>query len=211
MYCDSSGNAWETVLDVISLVESTATLFADPSVRNALFFAWDVASVVLPFVPGSYLAKGVKWLSKTDDIIDTAKAIDNTVDFADDIHDTQKAIEATSDVVSKGWKVGDDITAPTRAGNDPSWSTVRQRYWKNEAAKNSVVYENIDLYKEDSLSKMHKGLAPKHYGPDGKAYSMELHHIIPRHKGGTHNYNNLEILTPWEHAEKDQYRHFYFK
>ena len=72
MYCDSSGNAWETVLDVISLVESTATLFADPSVRNALFFAWDVASVVLPFVPGSYLAKGVKWLSKTDDIIDTA-------------------------------------------------------------------------------------------------------------------------------------------
>lgn len=209
-YCDPSGNAWETVLDAVSLVESTASLLADPSIQNALFFTWDVVGTVLPFIPGSYLAKGVKWLGKADDAIDAVKAIDNTVDFADDIHDTQNAIEAAGDVVSKGWKIGDDISIPTRKGTPPTWPTVRQRLWKNEAINNPHIYEDTELYTKDSLSRMHQGLAPKHYGPDGNAYSMELHHKIPRRDGGPNTYDNLEILTPWEHAMKDEYRHFSF-
>jgi RHS repeat-associated protein len=32
-----------------------------------------------------------------------------------------------------GWKVGSPITNLTSKGNVPAWSTVRQRYWKNEA------------------------------------------------------------------------------
>ena len=38
--------------------------------------------------------------------------------------------------------------------------------------------------------------------------SMELHHIKARHKGGSHAYENLRKVTPWEHDELDQYRHF---
>ena len=71
--------------------------------------------------------------------------------------------------VKRGWKVGDDITALTRAGNAPSWSTVRQRYWKNKAFYNPFTYPN-------DLSRMKKGLAPK--GRDG--FSMELHHPYGR-------------------------------
>ncbi|WP_294338480.1 hypothetical protein [uncultured Sphingomonas sp.] len=35
---------------------------------------------------------------------------------------------------AKGWSLGDDIYALTKSGNDPAWSTVRGRFWKNEAA-----------------------------------------------------------------------------
>ena len=107
-YQDPSGHWVETALDVVSLIESTASLAADPSIQNALFFAWDVASVALPFIPGSYLAKGVKWISKTDDVIDTVKAIDNTVDFADNIHDTKNIAGNTKDVLYNSNKIIED-------------------------------------------------------------------------------------------------------
>ena len=32
----------------------------------------------------------------------------------------------------KGWKVGDSIDNLTKAGNEPSWSTVKARCWKNK-------------------------------------------------------------------------------
>lgn len=43
-----------------------------------------------------------------------------------------------------------------------------------------------------------------------KTFSLELHHsdIFQREGGaGVHNFDNLDIVTPWEHAERDQYRH----
>ena len=41
---------------------------------------------------------------------------------------------AANTAARAGWSVGDDIYSATRAGNSPSWSTVRARSWKNEAA-----------------------------------------------------------------------------
>jgi hypothetical protein len=35
----------------------------------------------------------------------------------------------------KGWKVGDLIDNLTKAGNEPSWSTVKSRYWPWEHAE----------------------------------------------------------------------------
>ena len=31
----------------------------------------------------------------------------------------------------KRWEVGDSIDQKTSKGNDPTWSTVKSRYWKN--------------------------------------------------------------------------------
>lgn len=39
-----------------------------------------------------------------------------------------------------GWKVGEPITNQTAKGNVPAWSTVRQRFWKNEAFLISDCY-----------------------------------------------------------------------
>ncbi len=55
---------------------------------------------------------------------------------------------------TRGWKVGDDITNLTKDGNRPSWTTVRQRYWKNEA------HYHPDLYSDEDLALMKQGRAP---------------------------------------------------
>ncbi len=57
---------------------------------------------------------------------------------------------ANEKIASKGWKVGEPINAPTKAGKAPSWTTVRNRYWKNEAALNPNEYSksNLNLMKK---------------------------------------------------------------
>ena len=103
----------------------------------------------------------------------------------------------------KRWKVGDPIDAPTAKGSDPKWSTVQNRYWKNEAHNNPGNYTASDL------AKMKKGRAPSvQYPENGQWYSMELHHNDPQRNGGPNTMDNLEPLSPWKHDEKDPYRHF---
>ena len=106
----------------------------------------------------------------------------SAVDAVDDAVDVGKTIPV-------GWTVGDDITNLTAAGNSPSWTTswttVRQRYWKNEARYNPELYP-------DDLERLKKGRAP--IGEDG--FPMELHHPYGR-KGD--NFYVFEPLTQTEH------------
>ncbi len=102
----------------------------------------------------------------------------------------------------KGWHVGDPIDKLTSAGKEPAWSTVRQRYWKNEA------FYNAESYSAENLARMQKGLAPQRVNPlTGELESMELHHIDPQRNNGPNTYDNLEKLWPDEHAAIDEYRH----
>jgi hypothetical protein len=98
------------------------------------------------------------------------------------------------------WRLGKPIDGLTRAGNKPSWSTVRARYWKN-AANDALDGE----YSDANLARMRRGLAPQH---DELGVSMELNHIQPRHLGGGNNVQNLESLWPWEHAAVDRFRFY---
>ena len=95
--------------------------------------------------------------------------------------------------------MGDLIDNLTKAGNEPSWSTVRARYWKNKA------YYNADDYLESDLIRMRKGLAP--IEPETGA-SMELHHINGRDIPNPHNIVNLQEVWPWEHDAIDIFRHY---
>ena len=102
----------------------------------------------------------------------------------------------------KGWHTGDPIDKPTYRGTNPSWTTSRHRYWKNEA------YYNGSGYSPENLERMKRGRAPRRYNRrTGKWESMELHHLDPQRNGGAHSYDNLERLWPEEHAEKDKYRY----
>jgi hypothetical protein len=106
---------------------------------------------------------------------------------------------AALDDVAIGWKVGDPITNLTSKGNVPKWTTVRQRFWKNEALLNS---EN---YNSQNLLRMQKGLAPHRLNPvTGILESMELHHTPPMRDGGL-----FEFIKVWpdEHALIDTFRH----
>lgn len=60
MFSDASGNIVETLVDAASIAVSLKDMVSNPSWLNLGFLAWDVASVFVPFAPGSYVAKGGK-------------------------------------------------------------------------------------------------------------------------------------------------------
>ena len=107
---------------------------------------------------------------------------------------------AAETAVPKGWSVGDDIYTLTKAGNEPAWSTVRGRFWKNEAAN-----PQVGTWNADNLARMEQGLAPQRYNFDkGGLESMELsHEPIPYRDGG----KNVVPRWPQDHAAVDPYRH----
>ena len=144
---------------------------------------------VIPSVGG--VKRGINLLDNGNDAMKAVKTAENALE----------TVEETSEVLQKGWKVGDNINNLTKAGNTPSWSTVRQRYWKNEALLNP------ELYSPQNLEYMKKGSAPR-VELNGKFYSMELHHIVPRRNGGSNAISNLIPLTPWDHAAIDPFRYF---
>ena len=138
-----------------------------------LGLAGDLADVLIPFVGG------------IGEVTRVYRAASLAVEVGDTVTDTAKV----------GWKVGDDITALTKAGNLPSWPTVRNRYWKNKAFYFAEEFVNDP----DNLRRMQKGLAPI---IDGNL--MELHHILRR--DGAKFYLFMEV-TPAEHALIDPFRH----
>lgn len=102
--------------------------------------------------------------------------------------------------MKNGCKVGEDVDNKTGKGNDPSWSTVRSRFWKNEAAAPNAA----DTYGSDNLDRMRKGLAPQRYNADkGGVESMELsHEPIPARDGG----KDFVPRWPQDHVAVDSYR-----
>lgn len=269
-YTDPTGHFGETFFDVVSFGFSLYEAIKEPTVGNIAAAVFDAASIFVPFIAGTGLAKaGMKTVDAADDIYDAYKAVDRTVDTidavvdigktADKVHDALKisnAVDNASDIVNsakrgskvidkvttttgklskygddaaaaakkaqqaknaankanlakstkkinissadkraltgnvtvkqKGWHVGDPIDIKTRAGNDPSWSTVRQRYWKNEALNNPAQYSS------NNVNRMKKGLAP--IGEDN--VSMELHHPFGREGA---NFYIFEPLTQTAH------------
>jgi hypothetical protein len=103
------------------------------------------------------------------------------------------------DVAKKGWEVGEPITNLTAKGNIPSWNTVKQRFWKNEA------FLNGSAYSESNLLLMQKGLAPQRINPiSGLLESMELHHhMVPQRDGGLFDFMKV---WPDEHRVLDPFR-----
>lgn len=109
-----------------------------------------------------------------------------------------KAEKMTLPNATKGWKPGDPINNLTAAGKVPSWSTVRSRYWKNEAISNPSTYS------KRNLSRLEQGLAPQRINPrTGQIESMELNHTPPQRDGGLFD---VEKLWPDEHAAVDPFR-----
>ena len=176
MRVDPTGELFWDILDVFMAALSWDDFLESPSLVNLGWAALDTLAL-LPGVPSSgYARRGVEVVSS--------------------ISHANKA----KDAAKIGWKVGDDISKLTRAGNVPSWSTVRQRYWKNEALTNYKEYSPEDLLR------MSQGRAPLALNPNnGKMYPMELHH--PNGRKGSDLFNFIQV-TPWKHAKIDKYRHF---
>ncbi len=81
-YLDPDGQAAETVVDVVSIGWSVVDLVRNPSWVNAGYLGWDVAATAIPFIPGSYVAKGTKLLGKSAKCGEAAKSGKYVEDFA---------------------------------------------------------------------------------------------------------------------------------
>ena len=187
---DDGGEFWDTIFDVVSLVFSVVDVIANPSDPwTWVGLAGDVVDLV-PFVSG---------VGEATDLVRVATKADDFVDAIDGVYDNARAINRIGDGLdtsktaskvakttkTKGWQVGDNVSNLTKAGNEPSWSTVRQRYWKNQAALNDGLYNSEDIHR------MKKGLAPIREGAP-----MELHHPFGR-KGA--NFYIFEPVTKSKH------------
>ena len=109
-----------------------------------------------------------------------------------------------------GWEVGESITNRTIFGTVPKWSTVRRRYWKNEAAQvraasgDPKYLSDPVKYSEENIRRMEQGLAPQRLNLDKTVYeSVELHHIPPQREGGLFDFVEM---WPDEHAGADEFR-----
>lgn len=103
---------------------------------------------------------------------------------------------------ARGWTVGQPIQNRTFWGGVPKWSTVRSRYWKNQAewAKSNANHG----YEDFNIPRMERGLAPQRFNKDtGMIESMELHHVPSQREGGLFDF--IEVW-PDEHAELDKLR-----
>lgn len=96
---------------------------------------------------------------------------------------------------------GSTSPSPGRRGGGPRRTTVRNRFWKNEAAKPGAA----ERWGAENLERMRKGRPPQRYNPDkGGIESMELsHEPIPLRERG----RNLVPRWPQDHGAVDPFRH----
>lgn len=82
IYKDSTGYAIETIFDAASVIWSLVDLVTKPSWTNLGYVIWDVVSIVVPCLPGSYVAKGgkivIKVASKASDFSNGRKYVTGT-------------------------------------------------------------------------------------------------------------------------------------
>ncbi len=130
--------------------------------------------------------------------------VHNPMDWVDPLGLTGAAHgeEAAGNVKFKRWKNGDAIDKPLPDGSEPSWKTVRSRYWKNRASASNGEFSR------ENIARMKQGKAPVDFNPRTRQFeSRELHHVIPQRAGGSNSPINLRELTPDQHGAVDAFRH----
>ena len=94
MYCDPSGNVWETIFDIVSLGASFIEALEDPT--DGWLWVGVAADAVdlIPFVTG------------VGETVRVIKTLDNVADSIDTIHDAKKTGEAVKEAASEAKKLG---------------------------------------------------------------------------------------------------------
>jgi hypothetical protein len=103
-------------------------------------------------------------------------------DAADAANDARKAFVA-GEVAAKG----------ARSGHK-SWPAAREAYWKQFGPNGEAPKRDVKVRDRDGRIKT-------------ITQTKELHHMVPRADGGTHDFSNLIEVWPDEHALIDPHRH----
>lgn len=125
-HVDPTGHVVGTVLDVISVADSTRTFVRDPSLLNGVILAYDVVATVIPGVPASGVVKAATKTAKT--AMKAADAVKDTAKVA------KKATKATKKVVKATVKTSKTTKSVT--------SKLAQSTKKNIAVNSKSIIDN---------------------------------------------------------------------
>ena len=143
MRCDSSGCAFETVFDVITLGFSIAEVAANPYDPMAwIGLAGDVVDII-PFVTGvGETVRGLRFVDKLGNTFEIAKATDFTDDAAKAIRELDtgniftKSNRFDGTKIHTGYKKGPDFSSRFKEFDE--MDGIRPDYYD---ADNNVIYE----------------------------------------------------------------------
>ena len=137
IYADRSGYVIETVLDIGSIIWSLIDLISNPSFLNICYLVWDIASAIIPFVPGSYAAKGGKFVlkiaSKVDDFKWGSKFLTGSYNELRKVVkgfknvEVHHLVEKRFSILFKGIKVDDYLSIPL----DKNFHKIITKRWRD--------------------------------------------------------------------------------
>lgn len=123
---DADGEILETIADIASIGWSTYDLIKNPSWANVGYLAWDVGATVVPFAPGSYVAKGAKIATKGIKAAKGAKVAKAVTKGVKSVSKSEKSTKAAK----KTQKIYRVYGGESRKYGQ-SWTTIDPRTVKN--------------------------------------------------------------------------------
>ena len=160
-YIDPNGHAVETLADIGSTLFSIGNMVANPTWGNLGFLLWDMASVFIPVVPGSYAAKTVDIvydigvailsISALNDLYENSSA---TRDFSNLTEDIKNKIESIplnqEDIKNKiesipiqGNNINDNIQSFPQEEQDNKTEIIPLTEIN---IRNNIIIDNFDDY-----------------------------------------------------------------
>ena len=156
-YCDPSGHAWETILDILSIGWSIYDLFKNPSLENVGWLALDIGFAIVPFLTGSNLIKAA---SKLDEVAYVGKGVNRL----DDLYDTIVLGNDMNRVMDRAW----DIGATFYGGYGPlnALGALHDFNSATDAMKYAGTLDNVRFI----IDKFNDGYKFVHVGSDGRGF-----------------------------------------
>ena len=158
---DSNGHAWDTVLDVISILWSVYDFIKDPSLENFGWLALDFIFAAVPFLTGSKL---IKEASKLNEVAYVGKGVNRL----DDLYDTVVLGNDMNRVMERAW----DIGATFYGGYGPlnALSSLHKSNNATDAMKYAGKLDNARFI----IDKFNDGYKFVHIGSDGRSFSKMM-------------------------------------
>jgi RHS repeat-associated protein len=152
MNSDSSGQWFETLLDIACVITSFKDFISNPSWRTGLTLAYDCAATAVPGLPGSYIVKVADKASDTIKCASKASTKVGKTSFKDLLRDIENN--------SKNWKkISESVKNSTKKGNKGGKS-IEEVYVNKKTGEK--IYKHI---LKDASGKL---IEKPHYRPYGK-------------------------------------------
>ena len=222
-YIDPNGHAVETLADIGSTLFSIGNMVANPTWGNLGFLLWDMASVFIPAVPGSYAARaidvvndiGIAILSiKTlNDLYENSSATRDFSNLTDDIKNKIESIPLNQDDIKNKIEsipiqennINDNIQSFPQEEQDSKTEIIPLTEIN---IRNNIIIDNFDDYKPINIMEFNpygKLGSPAHrqkideieknIGDRGLNFDREYSVDVTKVKGRTKNTRYIDIVA----------------